>query len=332
MASQAFLTPPRVPHQPPAFQLANNHKSLDKLSPSTQSSPFMPSSPLNPYSSAKNRGSLSASGTPQLDGSISSSRRTSYKARRPVASGTSATPEAPFASFLRDKMKAKCVERIAKDRSKARKKFQMNSSSEAGGSSDAEMEEDEDEEMADDDPMLLRFMAAEMRRQRHREQYLFECQVGSSFDPDMEEFYTSENPGGGENGTDPKDEFDFESDDDEALAAEYEEYLQAQAAQQSPPSSQPNILGMTLSSDAAGPSSHTIPSSRPLSDSVNHFLNHVLHSSCPQCHATPLQISSDVQNAVLCTNCLTTYPLNDAASSWVEDHLSPDSYVPLHHA
>lgn len=282
--------------------------------------------------------------------------------------------------------------RVAKDRSKTKaaaraKRAYDQSSSDGGeflGSSDMEMDDDDEDDGKDevDDPvspltaflpspkmlkgmgqLFQRFMAAEMRRNEHRQRYLFEHQVGSSFDPDMEDMADWE--------ADPESQGPFtiphlspycrpkevhslapddvpddlyydeeEEDDDffdeEAIRAELEADLEALEQKQnqqqqyhlsspSAPSSQPTV--MQTSSTPTGsqntPSPTAAPAPNPI-DFRNAFLNHLLHSSCPQCHRPALRVSPELADAVACDECRTTFPLNSAANSWVEDHPTPN--------
>lgn len=83
-------------------------------------------------------------------------RRSSYKPTFPLlfnTTGHSAPVEEPQKSFLRERFKARCFERVKKDREKARRKA---SGSSDGGSSDADgdFDMDDDEESDTDDSLM----------------------------------------------------------------------------------------------------------------------------------------------------------------------------------
>jgi len=235
--------------------------------------------------------------------SVASKRRSNYKSRRSVPGGAANElffphEESTHEVFLRDRMKAKCVEKLSKDRAKARlKKYgdaHQGSSSDGDLSSDMEMEDEGIDEL--DDPMLQRVMAAETRRERHRQQYLFERQVGSSFDPDIEDMDAWETYSDDEDV--PDDVFD---DAHEFELADYEEHID-------PPE------------DRCGP---TDSQTSDAEQSRNDFLNHLLQSACPSCRHSPLTINVDAAHSISCQGCSRSYLLAEAAASWAEDH--PDS-------
>ncbi|KAG8955386.1 hypothetical protein FRC04_008737 [Tulasnella sp. 424] len=312
MASIHFFTPARSPLQP----LQSSEASPHTLSHQS-SSPCAPSSPLNPYSTHKGRSARSSLSS-SASASLPSNRKAQYKARRPAYSLTPA-PEPPVNGFLRDKIIAKCAARVAKDRKKAQEKEKRKyaSSSSEAGSSDVEMSSDGDDEDETkdevDDSLYLRLMADQKRREQHTQMYLFERQVGSSFDPDIEDLAEWEE--GDEPQEEAPDDLEgyFDEDDDQLLSA-YEDYLQSEAAPNSGVSSSQSTIRNDKTSDT-----------RPGNDSRNYFLNHLLGDQCPQCHHSPLSISTEHEDAVVCGSCQTTYPLGEAATSWTEDHPTVDS-------
>lgn len=169
MSTSLFQGPPRTPLQPRSLFQRHPHQPAAPgpfSSPiaSGSSSPGAPSSPLNPYSHSNAKGSNHYSAMSKGD-----SRRASYKARRPGYScaPTAAPPppappmfsvaEVPHNNLLRDRMKAKCAARMAKDRSRSKRQkggqgiFDRSSSSENGG----DMEMDEEGEDSMNDPVRL---------------------------------------------------------------------------------------------------------------------------------------------------------------------------------
>ncbi|KAG8919834.1 hypothetical protein FRC01_001074 [Tulasnella sp. 417] len=299
MASLHLFTPARAPLQP----LQHSGSSPHSLSHHS-SSPCAPSSPLNPYSARS--------------ATLPSNRKAQYKARRPAYSLAPA-PEPPVNGFLRDKIIAKCAARVTKDREKAKEKERQKyaSSSSEAGSSDVEMSsdgEDEDDTKDEvDDALYMRLMADQNRRERHNQMYLFERQVGSSFDPDIEDLaeWEEEEPPQVEALDDLEGYFD---DDDDQLLSAYEDYLDNEAAPNSETSSSESTIRI-----------ESVPTAQRTINSRNHFLNHLLGGQCPQCHHSPLSISTEHADAVTCGSCRTTYPLSEAATSWAEDHGAVDS-------
>ncbi|KAG9005306.1 hypothetical protein FRB93_009860 [Tulasnella sp. JGI-2019a] len=321
MSMYPMSASPRTPLQPRL--LNHHHQSQPQSTGGPFSSPLAsgssspscaPSSPLNPYShsSAKNYYSL----VPKGD----QNRRASYKTRRSGYSLTAVTntasDEVPRKALLRDRMKVKCAARIEQDRTKSQKKKKtkglFDQSSSDGGELDM-MDDDDEREDSMDDPLFLRFMAADIRREKHREEYNFQRLVGSSFDPEREDVAEWENHlrAGGPISPAPHvvDDYEDEEEQDEKyLREQYEEYLEQEEA-----------LGAPASSSMEVDIEPTIDYATERTASRNHFLNHVLATFCPKCHNS-LIISTEVEDAVACTSCRTTYPLQDVASSWTEDH------------
>lgn len=356
MASMHFFTPPRAPLQPLQHSGGSPHALTNP-----SSSPCAPSSPLNPYSAQKgrsSRSSLSSSGSATLP----SNRKAQYKARRPAYSLAPA-PEPPVNGFLRDKIMAKCAERVAKDREKAkeREKRKYASSSSEAGSSDVEMSsdgEDEDDTKDEvDDSVGLRvlfFLASLITHFGYL--YIFSSCIRGSWRIKSGEndttrciclnvrlgrlstpmLRTSRN---GKRMNCPKVAMDTDStfatpftdsrlaleeipddlegyfeEDDEQLLSAYEDYLNSETAPNPEASSPQSTVRM-----------ESAPTPQAKIDSRNHFLNHLLGGQCPQCHHSPLSISTEHEDAVTCGSCRTTYPLGEAATSWVEDHPAVDS-------
>ncbi|KAG8871657.1 hypothetical protein FRB97_008428 [Tulasnella sp. 331] len=317
-----MIAPPRTPLQPRLLNHQHHHQLAGPFSSpvaSGSSSPCAPSSPLNPYShsSAKHHYSLTSKGD--------QNRRASYKTRRPAYSLAAATAasvtngeEVPRKALLRDRMKAKCAARIEQDRTKSKKKKSkglFDQSSSDGGDMDYMMDEDDEGEDSMDDPLFLRFMAADMRRDKHRQEYNFQRQVGSSFDPELEDIAEWETYLETGEPASPKLHAvdDYEDDDEldeEYLCEQYEAYLEQEEITEA------SSTSMEL--DAHQPQ-HDHSSEEAASRSL--FLNHILATSCLKCHQA-LTISLEVEDAVSCTSCRTTYPLNEAASSWTDDHPS----------
>ena len=137
LASFSLVTP-----QKPSLQLAHTGSS----SSHERSSPvsYAPSSPLNPYTK----------GIPPPSAMSVAKRRSNFKTRRSV--GQFGHEEPTYDTFMREKIKAKCAERISKDRAKARgssRAKSVASSSDGDLSSDVDMDDEEGDEV--DDPVSL---------------------------------------------------------------------------------------------------------------------------------------------------------------------------------
>ncbi|KAJ7206462.1 hypothetical protein C8J57DRAFT_1404343 [Mycena rebaudengoi] len=190
----------------------------------THSSPLAGSSPSSsPIAAAQaRRRSQYKSRVPSLP--VASSSRTSASSRptrlnSPLLFGDAT--EDPQKEFLRARLKQRCLERASRERARAVKKKRFMSSSEAG-SDDASMEDDM-EEGADPafDVLFTRIMRNATRKRDHAYLYSYDREVGSSFDPALEE---SQNW-----------ELDLVKQPDDAMAAAAEEqalqaYLEEQAA------------------------------------------------------------------------------------------------------
>ncbi|KAI0635253.1 hypothetical protein C8Q77DRAFT_1106940 [Trametes polyzona] len=99
------------------------------------------------------------------------------------------TEEAPRKAFLRERLKARCVERAAQKRERAIQRGSRHLSSEGSSDGVDEMmdEDDEDEDSMLNDELFRRIMENAKRKQRHAYRLSYSFDVGSSFDPDMED-------------------------------------------------------------------------------------------------------------------------------------------------
>ncbi|TFK41785.1 hypothetical protein BDQ12DRAFT_720597 [Crucibulum laeve] len=92
--------------------------------------------------------------------------------------------------FLREKFKARCFERAAKARAKAvRGRRYMGTSEASSDGFDDAMDEDDEEDDDDimQDELFRRIMANTNRKDKHSYKVSYAQEVGSSFDPDMED-------------------------------------------------------------------------------------------------------------------------------------------------
>ncbi|PPQ78246.1 hypothetical protein CVT25_011705 [Psilocybe cyanescens] len=108
-------------------------------------------------------------------------------ARRSGSSSTAAVETDPQKSFLRGRLQARCLERASKAREKAVLKTRQAS---FGPSSDDQAMDDDDGEDDDDimqDELFRRIVANASRKQTHSYRLSYAQEVGSSFDPDIED-------------------------------------------------------------------------------------------------------------------------------------------------
>ncbi|KAJ6529151.1 hypothetical protein DFH09DRAFT_1185327 [Mycena vulgaris] len=155
---------------------------------------------------------------------VASSSRSSSTKMRPVRSGGEGSDDSQTA-FLRTRLQLRCIERASKARERAVKKKRFMSSSEAGSDNmDTNMEDDEEDDSMFDE-LFTRIMHNATRKTQHSYMYSYDREVGSSFDPDIEQNWESElAPQAAV--PDEATAFAEELEDDAALQA----YLEEQAA------------------------------------------------------------------------------------------------------
>ncbi|CAA7268610.1 unnamed protein product [Cyclocybe aegerita] len=124
-----------------------------------------------------------------------------------LASYSGGSEEDSQKAFLRGRFKARCFERAVKARDKAISKKRHSEPSSDDYSMDADEEEDDETIMQDE--LFRRIMANASRKVRHEYRLSYAQEVGSSFDPDMEDINswereltasTSANPHGASSG------------------------------------------------------------------------------------------------------------------------------------
>ncbi|PFH49388.1 hypothetical protein AMATHDRAFT_63366 [Amanita thiersii Skay4041] len=111
-----------------------------------------------------------------------------------TVSPTLPRPEDPYKAFLRQKFHARCLERAAKAREEQVRRRRYSSQhppSEASsdGFDDAmdEDDEDEDDETVMQDELFRRMMVNANRKMKHAYRVSYVLEVGSSFDPELED-------------------------------------------------------------------------------------------------------------------------------------------------
>ncbi|EJF63758.1 hypothetical protein BD309DRAFT_1002264 [Dichomitus squalens] len=138
------------------------------------------------------------------------------------ASSSAPTEEPPRKTFLRERLKARCLERAAQKRERALARGSRHLSSDRSSDGiDEMMEDDEEEEVMLNDELFRRIVDSAKRKERHAYRLSYAYDVGSSFDPDMEDpqSWETELNGSKPYSTEPDDLLEEEL---EAYAAEAE--------------------------------------------------------------------------------------------------------------
>ncbi|KAF8596647.1 hypothetical protein BDV93DRAFT_527941 [Ceratobasidium sp. AG-I] len=279
------------------FGSPSTHKS------NAPSSPFAPrtSSPL--ATPARRRTSYNI---PALSPSLGANR---ISVRRPGKG-----EETPQRQLARERLKARCMQRVEQDRSRALARARGRGPnfglSEATSSDpgDMDMEDDDDEEI--DEETLRRIMISSNRREQHRHRVSYEEEVGSDFgDADEMEASFGLLPTAAE---ELPEDFSMGSDDPEA---EYEAYL---ASLQDLP--------------AGAQTSHLSSTEADLAQILPAFVSSLAASDChcPFCDADSLQIGPN--NTFGCTSCGVEIQIQSTALSFAA-HMqyasAPHQHTPL---
>ncbi|KAI0674399.1 hypothetical protein C8Q78DRAFT_966526 [Trametes maxima] len=105
------------------------------------------------------------------------------------SSGTVPTEEAPRKAFLRERLQSRVIERAAqkRERAVARGSRHMSSDGSSDGVDEMMDEDDEDEDSMLNDELFRRIVESAKRKERHAYRLSYSQDVGSSFDPDMED-------------------------------------------------------------------------------------------------------------------------------------------------
>ncbi|KZT70502.1 hypothetical protein DAEQUDRAFT_725433 [Daedalea quercina L-15889] len=234
MQTLMMFSPPSTPSRPTRVHQygALGHQPLNSSPLASSEGPSSPVSSPDVPLYARRRAQYK-SNEPRAISSPSASRRQSQ--RRHVALGgdlfspapveasasTSAVPteEAPRKTFLRERFRARCLERAQRDRER-KIKGRRNAMSEASSEGDDEMMgEDEDEEDMINDELFHRLVSSGRRKEHHAYRLSYQLDVGSSFDPVLDEAANWEY-----DIDDPQDSSNPCDLEDEELAAYAEEY------------------------------------------------------------------------------------------------------------
>lgn len=185
-------------------------------SPSTPSRPSRHAGYAHqPQNSSPLASSIPSSPTSSPGAEASARRRSQYKGhalssptatrtRRRVTLGDLSAPrfgpddtpakaeEAPRKTVLRERLRARCLERALRDRER-KIAGRRHARSEASSDGDDDIMEDDDDDEEDDDEAVIndelfrRLIANGRRKQQHQYRLSYAYDVGSSFDPDMED-------------------------------------------------------------------------------------------------------------------------------------------------
>ncbi|KAG8688168.1 hypothetical protein FRC11_005948 [Ceratobasidium sp. 423] len=200
--------------------------------------------------------------------------------------------ESPQKQLARERLKARCMQRVEQDRSRAlarargqRPNFGTSeASSEAG---DMDMDDDDDEEV--DEETLRRIMISTNRRALHRHRVSYEIEVGSDIgEVDEMEAAFNLTPEAEE----VPDDFEVEYDDP---AAEYEAYLQS-----------------TQASEVQSPSDADLAQILPA------FIFTLSNSGCPCPFCDSQTLQTGPNNTFGCMTCQREIPIPSAALSFAE--------------
>ncbi|KZT10330.1 uncharacterized protein LAESUDRAFT_734818 [Laetiporus sulphureus 93-53] len=186
------------PSTPPRSSTLRQFSSLPVAHQPLNSSPLASSIPSSPTSSpgaeayarrrAQYKAHRSSSPTPErTKRSQKQQRRVTLPSSFPVSLTDTATPteEAPRTTFLRERFRARCLERAQRDRErKIRRRRGQDSSDGDDELMDGGDEEEEEEFMNDE--LFHRLVSSSKRKQQHQYRLSYAYDVGSSFDPDME--------------------------------------------------------------------------------------------------------------------------------------------------
>lgn len=171
-------------------------------------------------------------------------------------------------------------------------------------------------------------MASERRRQYHAQRVSFEHAVGSSLDPNMENFEEYERHFAGEplprEPSPPSDIF-LETDDVDVEV----QHPAAMDSSSFDDADWPEPPDADMDMDFSSPPTSPIKAHHafPTEDQVDSFVDLLLASPCPNCHAPfSLHLEHDSgQPAIVCAVCTNSFPLGEAESSWASAHPTPSS-------
>ncbi|KAG2068533.1 hypothetical protein BDR04DRAFT_1232758 [Suillus decipiens] len=206
-SSSPIFQTPSTPGRSSSYYSARSHQPLN-------SSPLV-SPKSSPVAAAQARRQA------QYKARVTSSSR-SAPSQLPCTQAGIKTPENPQKTFLRDRFKARCLERAQKQRHDKVQKRRTCSSSDVFFDSEMDCDEDEDDELVMQDELFRRIIANTAHKQNHSYRLSYSYDVGSSFDPDMEDVNRWES----ELQEMPPDSYsvtpeDLEQEEIEAYAAEY---------------------------------------------------------------------------------------------------------------
>ncbi|KAF8318634.1 hypothetical protein DL93DRAFT_317905 [Clavulina sp. PMI_390] len=309
----------------------SNRASRADLSSASSSSPIR-SSPLNP--SYRNNNPPSQRRASAQNHFQTQSRYVRYSPSSSHHGSARMSAEDAQKAFLREKFQKKCAARAERDRARALDTARSRGSSSGDhtrGLMSDDMETDDNEADGMDDPLYAIHMANERKREAYRQKLSFELAVGSSIDPDMEDFEEYENhfvggdstPRGPSPSPEDSDDYEFALPSD-AIPSD----LDAAPSSEAWSESQDADIDMPLSSPLGSPSLQH--ASLPIDD--HSFIGLLLSSTCPYCSA-PFSLyvdDMDGYRTMTCAPCTNSFPLGDAPESWAAAHPFADpSHIPL---
>ncbi|KAF8067940.1 hypothetical protein FPV67DRAFT_1494298, partial [Lyophyllum atratum] len=242
-------------YQPPM------HKSGLHFPSTPISSHHQRSSPAGSHYRPLNSSPLASPSTPKVSPEVAARRRSQFKSRTPstpvppssrsytrehacvVSSsggsvfgsgggvGVIPVAEDPQKAFLREKFKARCFERAARARAKAvRGKRYLSEASSDGFEEAMDDDDEEDDDAIMHDELFRRIMENANRKDKHSFRVSYAHEVGSSFDPDMEnveeweqDLFASGEPSSQPSSSKPPEDLTPVDLDDEELEAYAEE-------------------------------------------------------------------------------------------------------------
>ncbi|PCH44911.1 hypothetical protein WOLCODRAFT_165489 [Wolfiporia cocos MD-104 SS10] len=194
--STEILSSPSTPTRPSRYHYASSASYQP-----ADSSPLVSSSPSSPPSSpgAEAHSRRRAQYKP-LNAISYTAPRAHRSQRRKVtvdtdpfaafsgsAAAAAATEEAPRKAFLRERFRARCLERAQKDRERKIEGRRRALSEAISDGDDEVMADDEDDEDFINDELFRRLVVNGRRKQQHQYRLSYSHEVGSSYDPAIED-------------------------------------------------------------------------------------------------------------------------------------------------
>ncbi|KAJ3481039.1 hypothetical protein NLI96_g7940 [Meripilus lineatus] len=190
------------PTTPPSNRIANFFQASSPLTPTT------PQKPLTPVTETQARRRSQYKSRPTTSPVTPHGRHSEPRSRRPKgltplnfgqpSDSAASAGETPRTAVLRERLKARCIERARQDREEKLKRKRALLSSEPSSEGfdetmDYEDEDDEDEDAVFNDELFRRIMSSMNHKRQHQYRLSYACDVGSSFDPELDDVEEWEN-------------------------------------------------------------------------------------------------------------------------------------------